>query len=534
VSSVNYTHGQFIEAWSQEILLAYYQEVGGIACLPIPIHDIAERLLSIKVDTEHFRGKLQNVTALSFPYKRWVLLNQRKSHYQLRYGLAHEIAHILIEIAIRKFDSHERVGIELLRSSNSKVREQISQYFAGCLLMPRPLIVALIESSKSNDIASLKKQSNRFDTSVVAFRIRIEQVKRFATEQSSIEKQLIRVFEENISQVSPAKVSRFILVKSPKKIFDHRFIKSIEEKVKSNLPVYFVLSSEHDNSIDFLSELGLGDGFVVFNNSGSNIEERIANEPDIELLDLEYLDNCYSWLTANSSTYDHKSFLQAFTSDPTAEVAESQLLVTSVDRYTMPDVELHTRTHARQFIRNCHTEGKTVVLATGCFDMISDAHVEFLQKAKSAGDILVVGVENDYRINYFKKPPRPVNSSAQRIKVLNALRCVDFSFVIHGSTRTEVKPFYTRLYRSLGADILAVTDGDPHMEERRSEIEAAGGQLLVVNRLPERSTSSILRQFLSETVFADMVFVRKKFLYSWHSNENGPKQLELPFRIPDE
>jgi hypothetical protein len=60
--------------------------------------------------------------------------------------------------------------------------------------------------------------------------------------------------------------------------------------------------------------------------------------------------------------------------------------------------------------------------------------------------------------------------------VIDALEFVDFTFVICGSPKLEIKPYYTRLHIAIGADVLAVTDGDPHLQDRRDEIEAAGGQ----------------------------------------------------------
>src|SRR6266403_2209747 len=49
---------------------------------------------------------------------------------------------------------------------------------------------------------------------------------------------------------------------------------------------------------------------------------------------------------------------------------------------------------------------KKIVLVGGCFDIIHFGHIQFLQKAKEAGDYLIVALEPDERIiNYKKRTP---------------------------------------------------------------------------------------------------------------------------------
>ncbi|MDP7057259.1 MAG: D-glycero-beta-D-manno-heptose-7-phosphate kinase, partial [Nitrospinaceae bacterium] len=51
--------------------------------------------------------------------------------------------------------------------------------------------------------------------------------------------------------------------------------------------------------------------------------------------------------------------------------------------------------------------GKTVVFTNGCFDLIHGGHIEFLQKAREKGDLLVVGLNSDRSVKSIKGEGRP-------------------------------------------------------------------------------------------------------------------------------
>lgn len=65
----------------------------------------------------------------------------------------------------------------------------------------------------------------------------------------------------------------------------------------------------------------------------------------------------------------------------------------------------------------------TVVLANGCFDPFHYGHLVYLQEARKLGDVLVVAVTVDEKVN--KGPNRPVFTLEQRMAVLRALAIVD-------------------------------------------------------------------------------------------------------------
>ncbi|WP_245569100.1 D-glycero-beta-D-manno-heptose 1-phosphate adenylyltransferase [Desulfobacter curvatus] len=71
------------------------------------------------------------------------------------------------------------------------------------------------------------------------------------------------------------------------------------------------------------------------------------------------------------------------------------------------------------------TLGRTVVFTNGCFDILHAGHVAYLEKAKSFGDVLVLGLNSDLSVRQIKGDRRPVICQAQRARVVAALSCVD-------------------------------------------------------------------------------------------------------------
>ena len=65
------------------------------------------------------------------------------------------------------------------------------------------------------------------------------------------------------------------------------------------------------------------------------------------------------------------------------------------------------------------------VIVNGTFDLLHVGHIALLEHAKSLGDHLLVCIDGDSRVKQLKGELRPINTQADRNKMLCALRCVD-------------------------------------------------------------------------------------------------------------
>lgn len=80
-------------------------------------------------------------------------------------------------------------------------------------------------------------------------------------------------------------------------------------------------------------------------------------------------------------------------------------------------------------VRSAHPH-ESIVFAGGCFDLVHQGHVDALARRKAEGDLLVVGLSSDARIVERKGPTRPIINQAGRIAVIDAMRFVDYSFIM--------------------------------------------------------------------------------------------------------
>ncbi|MFT5442332.1 MAG: glycerol-3-phosphate cytidylyltransferase [Myxococcota bacterium] len=74
-------------------------------------------------------------------------------------------------------------------------------------------------------------------------------------------------------------------------------------------------------------------------------------------------------------------------------------------------------------------DGDTVYVI-GVFDLFHRGHLEFLEAARALGGELIVAVNGDEMVESYKR--RPVSCEADRLSIIQGLRCVDHAFVING------------------------------------------------------------------------------------------------------
>jgi D-beta-D-heptose 7-phosphate kinase/D-beta-D-heptose 1-phosphate adenosyltransferase len=71
-------------------------------------------------------------------------------------------------------------------------------------------------------------------------------------------------------------------------------------------------------------------------------------------------------------------------------------------------------------------ERRRVVFTNGVYDILHPGHVKLLEKSRSLGDVLILGLNTDASARRLDKAPgRPVNSLRDRAAVAAALACVD-------------------------------------------------------------------------------------------------------------
>ena len=138
--------------------------------------------------------------------------------------------------------------------------------------------------------------------------------------------------------------------------------------------------------------------------------------------------------------------------------------------------------------REWSATSKAVVFTNGCFDLLHLGHLELLEQARGAGDVLVVGINSDASVARLKGEGRPLIPDGERAETLLALEAVDRVTVYDEETPLEV-------IEALRPDVL-VKGADWALDEivGRDVVESAGGRVLRVELVRERSTSGLIEK----------------------------------------
>jgi ADP-heptose synthase, bifunctional sugar kinase/adenylyltransferase len=81
---------------------------------------------------------------------------------------------------------------------------------------------------------------------------------------------------------------------------------------------------------------------------------------------------------------------------------------------------------------------KKIVFTNGCFDILHAGHADYLNKAKSLGDILVVGINSDASVRRIKGEKRPILPQQMRAYLLDNLKPVDYVVIFEEDTPLEL------------------------------------------------------------------------------------------------
>jgi D-beta-D-heptose 7-phosphate kinase/D-beta-D-heptose 1-phosphate adenosyltransferase len=141
-------------------------------------------------------------------------------------------------------------------------------------------------------------------------------------------------------------------------------------------------------------------------------------------------------------------------------------------------------------------QGLRIGFTNGCFDLLHRGHIRLMAEARAACDRLVVGLNSDASTRRLKGDGRPINPAEGRAEVLAALEAVDLVVVFEQDTPLELIKLVRPNVLIKGADY-AREDVVGH-----EVVEAAGGQLILVDLVPDHSTTNIVRRVAGPAVRA--------------------------------
>jgi rfaE bifunctional protein nucleotidyltransferase chain/domain len=136
-------------------------------------------------------------------------------------------------------------------------------------------------------------------------------------------------------------------------------------------------------------------------------------------------------------------------------------------------------------------EGRRVVLANGCFDLLHVGHIRYLNGARALGDVLFVGLNSDAAVARLKGPGRPLMPAAERAELLASLRAVDHVVVFDEDTADRLVTLVRPDVHAKGTDYSEATVPEA------ASVRAVGGRVAIVGDPKDHATRDLIRRITS-------------------------------------
>jgi D-beta-D-heptose 7-phosphate kinase/D-beta-D-heptose 1-phosphate adenosyltransferase len=144
-------------------------------------------------------------------------------------------------------------------------------------------------------------------------------------------------------------------------------------------------------------------------------------------------------------------------------------------------------------LKEWRRQGVRIGFTNGCFDLLHPGHIKVLTAARALCDRLIVGLNSDASVMRLKGEGRPVQEAHARAEVLAALEAVDLVIVFEQDTPLEL------LKRVRPKVLIKGGDYRPDQVVGREQVEADGGEVVLVDLVPGFSTTELVKRSRTAT-----------------------------------
>ena len=166
---------------------------------------------------------------------------------------------------------------------------------------------------------------------------------------------------------------------------------------------------------------------------------------------------------------------------------------------TQPSARIVDRPRLAEAVAAAKKDGRRIVFANGCFDVLHVGHVRYLEASKALGDLLIVAINSDEQARRLKGEGRPLLPQDQRAEIVSALDAVDFVTIFEEPTVAE-------LLLALKPDIHAKgTDYTVDTVPERAVVRSYGGEVAITGDPKDHSSSGLIDKVSSPLQSSEQV-----------------------------
>jgi rfaE bifunctional protein nucleotidyltransferase chain/domain len=134
------------------------------------------------------------------------------------------------------------------------------------------------------------------------------------------------------------------------------------------------------------------------------------------------------------------------------------------------------------------SDGRSVALTNGCFDVLHVGHVRLIADARREADLLVVALNSDESVRANKGERRPWIPLAERAEVIAALDGVDY-------VTSFSEPTAEALLATLRPNVhVKGTDWTPETVPERDVVREYGGRIAICGDPKDRSSTRLIEK----------------------------------------
>lgn len=102
--------------------------------------------------------------------------------------------------------------------------------------------------------------------------------------------------------------------------------------------------------------------------------------------------------------------------------------------------KIKTCEEIKEIVEKLRKDNPKIKISTtnGSFDILHAGHLHSLKKAKSYGDVFIIGLNSDSSIKQYKSPDRPIIPEKERAEMLAALEFVDYVVIFNETTPNKL------------------------------------------------------------------------------------------------
>jgi len=148
----------------------------------------------------------------------------------------------------------------------------------------------------------------------------------------------------------------------------------------------------------------------------------------------------------------------------------------------------HSLADLKEIIDREKKNGKRIVLANGCFDLIHVGHIRYLKEAKAQGDVLVVALNSDPAVHNLKGNGRPILNEEERVELISSFYFIDYITVFEEATVENILLTLKPHVHAKGSDYTKETVPE------RETVLSYGGEIAITGGPKIKNTSEISRR----------------------------------------